>query len=161
VTLRKEIADLYEVPSFAHYVTKRGMVEKPETVSRFLAEVKNAVTEAELRDLRQLGEIKAEMNGLAVERVTVHRWDMSFYRERLRERRFAVDQEALRRYFPTSPAVQWMLDMTERLFGLRFAETTVPVWHEDVLYLDVNDASSGEMIGGIYLDLYPRAGKYK
>src|ERR1700719_2199754 len=32
VALRKEIADLYGVPSFAHYVTKRRMVENPETV---------------------------------------------------------------------------------------------------------------------------------
>ncbi|HEX9163889.1 MAG TPA: Zn-dependent oligopeptidase, partial [Thermoanaerobaculia bacterium] len=29
VALRKEIADLYEVPSYAHYVTKRRMVENP------------------------------------------------------------------------------------------------------------------------------------
>ena len=33
VALRKEIADLYEVPSYAHYVTKRRMVGNPETVT--------------------------------------------------------------------------------------------------------------------------------
>src|SRR6266542_3528529 len=52
---------LYEVPSFAHYVTKRRMVGDPETVTSFLDEVKAAVTEAELRDLGILAEKKAEM----------------------------------------------------------------------------------------------------
>jgi thimet oligopeptidase len=152
VALRKEIADLYGVPSFAHYVTKRRMVENPETVTRFLDDVKNAVTEAELRDLRELAEVKGGK---------IERWDVMFYRERLREERYAVDQEALRAYFPTPATVRWMLEITERLYGVRFEEATVPTWQEDVIYLDVKDAESGDMIGGIYLDLYPRADKYK
>src|SRR5215212_801106 len=41
VALRKEIADLYDVPSFAHYVTKRRMVENPETVKQFLEDVRS------------------------------------------------------------------------------------------------------------------------
>src|SRR5437588_12727441 len=74
VALRKEIADLYGVPSFAHYVTKRRMVENPETVTRFLDEVKNGVTEAELSDLRQLAAVKAELNGVPVEEERSERW---------------------------------------------------------------------------------------
>jgi thimet oligopeptidase len=161
VSLRKEIGDLYGVPSYAHYVTKRRMVENPETVMRFLNEVKSRVTEAELRDLRQLAEMKAELTGLPVDQASIERWDVVYYRERLREKRYAVDQEALREYFPTLPTVNWMLEITERLYGVRFTEAIVPVWHDDVRYYDVDDAVSGERIGGIYLDLYPRPDKYK
>jgi thimet oligopeptidase len=152
VALRKEIADLYGVASFAHYVTKRRMVENPETVSRFLDEVKSVVTECEFHDLGELAEIKGG---------PINRWDVMYYRERLREQRYAVDQEALRDYFPTVPTLRWMLEITERLYGIRFEEAIVPVWHEDVLYLDVKDAVSRDLIGGIYLDLYPRPDKYK
>lgn len=152
VVLRKEIADLYEVPSFAHYVTKRGMVENPDTVNRFLDTVKEAVRDAELRDLEQLAELKGG---------PIERWDMVYYRERLREQRYAIDQEALREYFPTKASVLWMLAITERLYGIRFHDAAVPRWHEDVMYLDVADAASGDHIGGIYLDLYPRDDKYK
>jgi len=161
VALRKEIADLYGAPSFAHYVTKRRMVENPETVSRFLEDVKNVVTEAEMRDLGELAEVKARITGMPVEEANINRWDMTFYRERLREERFAIDQEELRKYFPAKPAIQWMLAISQRLYGLRFERAEVPVWHEDVVYLDVLDAASGSFIGGIYLDLYPRDGKYK
>jgi thimet oligopeptidase len=161
VALRKEIADLYEVPSYAHYVTKRRMVENPDTVNRFLDDVRNVVTEAELRDLSELAAMKAEMTGVPVEQARISRWDVSYYRERIRERRYAIDQEELRKYFPTPPTVRWMLDISERLYGLRFEQRQVPIWHEDVLYIDVTDAASGAFIGGIYLDLYPRDGKYK
>ncbi|HEY2092550.1 MAG TPA: M3 family metallopeptidase [Thermoanaerobaculia bacterium] len=161
VALRKEIADLYDVPSFAHYVTKRRMVENPETVRRFLDEVRSRVTEAEIRDVAQLAAVKSELSGIPVENASINRWDVSFYRERLREQRFAIDQEELRKYFPTAISIDWMLDVSERLYGIRFERNEVPVWHESVIYLDVLDASDGSHIGGIYLDLYPRDGKYK
>ena len=112
VALRKEIADLYGVPTYAHYVTKRRMVENPETVLSFLDEVRAVVTEAEIRDLGDLGVMKSEITGIPAEKADIERWDMSFYRERLREKRFAIDQEALRKYFPTAPAVEWMLDIS-------------------------------------------------
>lgn len=159
--LRKEIADLYEVPSYAHYVTKRRMVENPDTVTRFLDDVRNVVTEAELRDLADLAQMKAEMTSVPVEQADIERWDVAYYRERIRERRYAIDQEELRKYFPTAPTVRWMLDISERLYGVRFEQRSVPVWHEDVLYLDVTESTTGAFIGGIYLDLYPRDGKYK
>src|SRR4051794_23894998 len=161
VRLRKEIADLYGVPSYAHYVTKRRMVENPDTVRRFLDEVKSVVTEAEVRDLGELSEVKARLTGVGVEQANINRWDMPYYRERLREERFAIDQEEMRKYFPTKPAIEWMLSISQRLYGLRFERNDVPVWHEDVIYLDVFDATTNDFIGGIYLDLYPREGRYK
>ncbi|HEX2834383.1 MAG TPA: M3 family metallopeptidase [Thermoanaerobaculia bacterium] len=161
VALRKETADLYGEPSFAHYVTKRRMVGNPETVNRFLDDVRRVVTEAELRDLSALAELKAELTGMPVEQTRIRRWDVAFYRERLRERRYAVDQEALRGYFPCAPTMRWVLDVTSRLYGVRFERAEVPVWQEDVLYYDVFDAATGAFVGGIYADLYPRDGKYK
>jgi len=161
VALRKEIADLYEVPSYAHYVTKRRMAGNPEQVRRFLDDVRNVVTEAEIRDLSHLAETKAALRGTPVEETRINRWDVSYYRERLREQRYAIDQEELRRFFPTPPTVRWMLDISERLYGVRFQRVEVPVWDGDVIYLDVLDAATGAFIGGIYLDLYPREGKYK
>ena len=42
----------------------------------------------------------------------------------------------MRKYFPTKPAIEWMLSISQRLYGLRFERNDVPVWHEDVIYLD-------------------------
>jgi thimet oligopeptidase len=161
VSLRKETADLYEVPSYAHYITKRRMAENPEKVSQFLDEVRSVAIEAELRDLSELAKTKSELTGTPFDETHIQRWDVAFYRERLRERRYGIDQEELRKFFPSEPTVRWMLDISERLYGVRFVRGDVPVWDEDVLYVDVLDASTGAQMGGIYLDLYPRDGKYK
>ena len=50
--------------------------------------------------------------------------------------------------------------MSSELYGLRFEAKPVPVWNEDVLHYEVRDAHKGHFIGSIYLDLYPREGKY-
>jgi thimet oligopeptidase len=159
VTLRREIASLYEVPSYAHYVTRRSMAGDPAAVWSFLDEVRRGLTEVELRDLDELAAFKASLLGVA-DPVKIERWDVSFYRERLREQRYAIDQEALRRYFPTKGAVNWLLEISSRMYGVSFRRDDVPVWHPDVEYYDVLGAD-GAVIGGIYLDLYPRDGKYK
>jgi len=161
VGLRRELAGLYGVPSYAHYVTKRRMVENPQTVWKFLNDVRAAVAEAEKKDLAELREMKAEMTKRPLAETKVHRWDVSYYTERVRERRYKIDQEELRKYFPTEKTVEWVLGVNERLYGVKFERATVPVWHEDVRYFDVKDAATGAFLGGFYFDLFPREGKYK
>ncbi len=160
VTLRREIAALYELPSYAHYVTHRSMAADPESVWKFLAEVRRGVMEVESRDLAGLLEVKAGLLNIPAAETKIARWDASYYRERLREQKYDIDQEALRSYFPTTASVAWLLEISSKLYGVTFRRDDVPVWHEDVEYYDVRDPE-GELIGGIYLDLYPRDGKYK
>ena len=90
----------------------------------------------------------------------LERWDLSYYQERLRRSRFAIDQEKLRKYFPTEKAVQYTLLVSSTLYGVEFREARAPVWHPDVRYFDVLDARTGRFISGFYLDLFPREGKY-
>jgi len=160
VALRKELAGLYGLPSYAAYVTRRRMAGTPDAVDRFLADVRDAVRSVEERDLQELRAVKAELTGMPVEHVTLSRWDLSYVSERLRERRYSIDQEALRKYFPMPGTLDWLLAVISRLYGLRFERAAVPVWHEDVLYYDVLDEATDTCIGGIYLDLYPREGKF-
>jgi thimet oligopeptidase len=160
MALRHELAGLYGLPSFAHFVLRRRMAGTPEAVDRFLAEVRAAVEQAERRDLDELGALKAERAGAARGTVAVARWDIAFLSERLRERRYSVDQESLRAYFPPDATLDWLLDVSGEVFGLRFVAAKVPVWHDEVRYVDVLDAGDGRFIGGIYFDLYPREGKF-
>jgi Zn-dependent oligopeptidase len=156
VALRRELAHLYDLPSYAHFVLRRRMAGTPEAVRAFLAEVKIAVEDAERRDLEELRRLKQARGGTS----DVARWDVSFLSERLREQRHNIDQESLRKYFPPRATVSWLFDVSTMLFGVRFERAAVPVWHEDVFYCDVVDAGSGAFIGGIYFDLYPREGKF-
>jgi thimet oligopeptidase len=158
--LRKELAGLYGLPSFAHYALRRKMVETPETVSKFLAEVKDAVTELEKKEVDELRTEKARDQAKPLEATRIERWDVNYYQEKVRRERFQVDQEKLRKYFPTDKALQYTFLVAQTLYGVKFQEVKVPTWHPDVRYFDVLDARSGKFISGFYLDLYPREGKY-
>jgi thimet oligopeptidase len=69
----------------------------------------------------------------------------------------------VRRYFDFAKVRAGLLDVTGRLFGLRYDEVQdAATWHEDVTAYDVRSAEEdgAELLGRIYLDLHPRPGKY-
>ena len=161
--LRRELAGLYGFASYADYSLRRKMVENTLTVTRFLAKVKAAVTEAEKREIAELTELKARETGKPLVETKLNKWDLAFYQEKIKQNRFKIDQEALRKYFPTDASVAYTLLVAEKLYGLKFVEVTLPpqnTWHKDVRYFDVTDGKTGKFISGFYLDLFPREGKY-
>ncbi len=158
--LRHEMAALFGLPSYAHYVARRRMVGKPEVVHKFLGEVMQTVREIEQRDLEDLRSVKAKDLGQPLAEVKLNRWDVAYYQERVKQQRYAIDQEALRRYFPTEAAVAWIMEVSSRLYGIEFHAVDIARWHADVRYYDVIDTQSGARLGGAYLDLYPRDGKF-
>ena len=159
--LRKELAGLFGVASYAEFITRRQMAASAGNVRRFLEEVKAAVNEGEAREVEEMRAMKSKMTGTPLADTRLNRWDTSYYQEKVRRERYSVDQEALRKYFPMPQAVDFALLVSSELYGIRFKRAEVPVWHHDVVYYDVLDAKGGAFIGGIYLDLYPREGKYK
>ena len=161
VKLRKELATLYGYPSYAHYVTKRRMSETPQAVNAFLDDVSKSVKDVEKRELEELRKLKSETLGTPIASTKINRWDVSYWREKLRAQRYSIDQESTRQYFPSDATRNWIIDITSRMYGVKFEAATVPVWHPEVLYYDVKEASTGAYVGGVYLDLYPRDGKYK
>ena len=167
LNLRYELAQLHGMPDYATYAVKRKMAQTPAAVTEFLNKVQAAVDEVEARELAELRADKAKFTGTDPAAPMLYRWDLTFHQERIRKERFKVDQEALRAYFPTDKSVLYSLKLAEQLYGIKFVERTVPVWHDDVRYFDVfeqggkNAASRiGAFIGGVYLDLYTREGKY-
>jgi len=158
--LRQEIAGLYGLPSYADFIIRRRMAEKPQNVLKFLAEVKSAVEAVEKKELADLAALKAEKTGKPLAETKFNRWDVGYYENQMKKLRFNIDQEALRKYFPVEPTFQWVMDVSAHLYGVRFERAEVPVWHAEVRYYDVKDAKTGKLLGGIYLDPFPREGKY-
>ncbi len=162
-TLRRELAGLYGLKSYADYSLRRKMVENAPTVTKFLAEVKTAVADAEKREIAELTELKAKDTNKPLAETKINKWDLSFYQEKIKQNRYKIDQEALRKYFPTDASVAYTLLVSEKLYGVKFVEVKLPpqnTWHKDVRYFDVTDAKTGKFISGFYLDLFPREGKY-
>ncbi len=163
-TRRLELAKLYGYPDYAHFVIKRRMAGTPENVYRFLGDVKAAVAGLEKSEIAELRQMKADDLHLPLDGVKLERWDVAYYQERLKKARFDVDQEALRKYFPTDASVAYTLRVAETLYGIRFVASNAPVWHADVRVLDVFEQPAagrgGAYVGTVYLDLFPREGKF-
>ncbi|WP_085317754.1 M3 family metallopeptidase [Derxia lacustris] len=164
VATRTELAALYGQPDFATFALRRRMTGTPATVFDFLGQVGRAVTDGEKADIAVLREAKARELGKPLDAVTVERWDTAYYDALVRRQKFDIDQEALRKYFPTEAAIAFALRINETLYGLRFVERKVKAWHPDVRYFDVFDATAdgkpGAFVAGVYLDLFPRKDKY-
>ena len=161
VRLRRELAGLYGDPDYATYLLRRRMAGNPEAVYKFLGEVRGAVTDLEKKDIAELRALKAE--DTKDPNARIERSDVSYYQEKLKKARYNVDQEALRKYFPTEASVAYVLKVAETLYGIRFESRRVATWHPTTRFYDVYEANGkvkGAFIGSIYLDLFPREGKY-
>ena len=159
--LRKDYAGLLGASSWSEFVLRRRMAETPARATAFLAEVKTAVQQRERLEIDELRAAKAQHLGLAPGAVRMDRWDLRFYTERLRRARYAVDQEAFRAYFPPQQSLQFALRLIERLMGVRYQRVDgAPAWHADVQTYAVSDAASGKPLATLWVDLYPRDGKY-
>ena len=158
--LRLEMVKLFGLPSYAHYVIRRRMALTPEAVYKFLDEVQDVVGTLEKKELEELRIYKAETMKTPLAETKLERWDLSYWQRKLKQARYNLDQNELRKYFPTDAAVPWALHVSSTLYGVEFKHVDVPVWHQDVQYYDVFDSATKRRIGGVYLDLFPRDGKY-
>jgi thimet oligopeptidase len=168
LALRSQLAQVYGYPDYATFALRRKMAGTPQAVAGFLASVKAAVDAVESRELEELRREKVALADVgddeaAAADIRVERWDVGYLQQRIKRARYNVDQEALRAYFPTEAAVRFVLHVAEQLYGIRFEARAVPAWHEQVRYLEVVDEAAparAPALGAIYLDLYPRPGKF-
>jgi len=164
VALRLELAKLYGEPDYATFVVKRRMAGTPAAVYRFLDDVHRVTVPLEKAEIVELTQFKADELQQPVAQTRLERWDTAYYQEKLRKARYDVDQEALRKYFPTEAGIAYTLRIAETLYGIHFVPSNAPTWHPDVRVFDVveRDAAGkdGAFIGTVYLDLFPRDGKY-
>ncbi len=159
-TLRREYARLFGFPSYADFKLRRRMVVDTATAQRFLDEVKTAVVEREELELAQLRQAKSQHLGSALEATRLERWDVAYYTERVRRERYNVDQEAFRPYFPPQQSLLFVMKLAERLLGVRYTHVPATLWHADAQAYLATDVASGLPLAMLYVDLYPRDGKY-
>ena len=160
VTLRGEYAKLFGFDNFVDFNLRRRMAKDGATATRFLDSVTGAVNAREKDELQELRAAKAQHLGTPVEQTQVERWDASFYGERVKLQKFSVDQNAFRPYFPPQASLEFALHVIEKMMGVKYERIPNKLWHEEAQTYVVSDAATGKAIAQLYVDLYPRDGKY-
>ncbi|QQG36932.1 MAG: M3 family metallopeptidase [Micavibrio aeruginosavorus] len=155
VTLSHEKAQLLGYKNHAAAVLEDRMAQTPETVARFLEQLRNAYKPAALKDLESLKAFAASRG-----QDDLKPWDVNYYSEKQQQELYGFSSEDLKPYFPLEKVLGGAFDHFSRQFGLEFAENRqYPTWHEDVKAFDVTDRQTGEFVGTLYTDFHPRKGK--
>ncbi|HEU4404211.1 MAG TPA: M3 family metallopeptidase [Polyangiaceae bacterium] len=157
LALRHEKARLLGYPTWAHYVLETRMAKEPGAVGRFLEGLRAHVAE---RAGRELAEFRALYERLGGGPGPIPPSDRLYLEDRLRQEKFGLDSREVSEYFEVGRVEAGLLAITARLYGVRYREAGVPVWHPDVRALEVLGAG-GAPLGRVYLDLHPRPGKFK
>jgi len=160
IDLRYELAQLFGQPSYADWALKKRMAKTPKTVNNFLADVHKVVAPLEQKEVDELRAFKAKTLNTSLDKAEINRWNVGYWSEKLRKDKYQIDQEKLRDYFPTLAAQKWLFAISSDLYGIEFKPAKVDTWQDEVEYYDVTDKKTGEVLGGLYMDKFPREGKY-
>src|SRR5690606_39255800 len=153
LALRAEEAKLLGYANFAEVSLVPKMAQSPDDVKRFLRELAARARPFALRDLDELREFAARDLSLPDPQA----WDLAWVSEKLKEARYAFSDREVKQYFQLPRVLDGLFGLVERLFGVRIAPDTAPVWHPDVRFFRVE--RDGTLIGQFYTDLYARESK--
>ena len=153
--LRFERARLLGYASHADFVLEQRMAKSPETVREFLEELLEKALPAAKRELGELAAYAEKRDGLT----QLEPWDKAYYSEKLKQEKFALDDEILKPYFQLENVIDGVFEIAGRLYGLSFQpEDSLPTYHEEVRTYRVVDAD-GKLVALFYADFHPRPGK--
>ncbi len=157
--LRANIATKLGYKTWADYRCEVKMAGNGTTAREFLMDLKRGLEPKWQSELAQFTELKRRETGDA--NATLKMWDAFYYMNLLKKEKYAVDTEQLRVFFPYEQTLHGMFRVYERIFGLKIVAATAPYkWNNEVTLHLVYDAATGNPLGALYLDMFPREGKY-
>ncbi len=156
ITLKHERAGILGYKNFADYVLEERMAKNTETVFTFLKRLIEPSKKAAMKDLEELQKFRQELEGNA----EIKPWDFGFYSEKLKEKKYAFNEEELRPYFKLENVIDGIFQHAQKLFGITFKPIAgIPVYHQDVKTFEVVDQKTNEYVGLFYMDFFPRETK--
>lgn len=177
VVLRDEKARLLGFPNHAAYKLQRKILRTPEKVKEFLREVQGRLKPKGEDELKRMTEYKRQDQKRTDKGENrFFMWDWGYYGRLMEKQYYDLDAQKVKEYFPSAVVIQGMLKIYAELFGLQFSEVKGAdldklsptgkgrdiIWHPDVQLFTVwnSEEEGGNFIGYLYLDIFPRDGKY-
>ena len=156
VNLKAKRAKLLGYKDYAHYVLEERMAKDADTVFKFLKDLLEPSKIAAQRDLNEVKEFRKKLEGTD----EIKPWDFAYYSEKLKEEKYAFNEEELRPYFKLENVIEGVFEHSRKLFGLTFEPVShIPVYHPDVKTFEVFDEKTNDYIGLFYMDFFPRETK--
>lgn len=156
INLRREMAQLLGYDTFADYVMKHRMATKVENVYKLLNDLIEAYKPKAIEEREEVEALAKEEEGEAFK---MEPWDLAYYNQLLKKKRYDLDPEMLRPYLELGNVIKGVFGLATRLYGITFKENKdIPVYHPDVKPYEVYD-KDGSYLAVLYVDFHPRKGK--
>lgn len=156
VNLRREMAQLLGYGTFADYVMKHRMATTVGNVYKLLNDLITAYKPTAIKEREEVKALARELEG---DDFKMEPWDVAYYSQQLKKRKFDLDPEMLRPYFELGNVIKGVFGLATRLYGITFKENkSIPVYHPDVKPYEVFD-KDGSYLAVLYVDFHPRKGK--
>lgn len=153
--LRAERAQLLGYESHAHFVLEERMAESPSKVLDFLNDIQSKAIRHAKNEFDELTAYAHQLDQIK----QIQKWDGTYYSEKLKKEKFAIDDELLRPYFQLENVVDGVFKTAQKLFGITFKQRNdIDVYHEDVITYEVL-SDKNEHLAVFYADFFPRSGK--
>ena len=156
VNLRLERAQLLGFQTTADYVLTKRMAENSLNVYQLLNQLLEAYTPTAHKEVAEVVALAKELENEDFELMP---WDWAYYSEKLKEKRFNLNEEELRPYFELGKVIEGVFGLATRLYGITFKKNEeIPVYHPDVETYEVYDENQ-ELLAILYTDFHPRTSK--
>lgn len=153
--LRLEKARILGFHTYAEYVLSNRMAQSPAEVNDFLQLLFAASHPAALKEKKAVEDFALQL-GLAD---GLQRWDWTYYTNKLKQEKYALDDEMLKPYFRLENVQEGIFLLANQLYGLTFREVkTIPLYHPDVKTFEVRDYDD-RFLAILYTDFFPRDNK--
>ena len=159
--LRAEKARILGFDTFAAYQLDNKMARNPQTVDSFLGQIMGPAASKAVEEIADMQEIMDEdiAAGKLAEGSTIQPWDWFYYAERVRQRKYALDEELTKPYFKMENVRHGVFAAAEKIYGVKVEPLSdVPVYNEAVDAFKVTDAD-GSLLGIFMTDYFPRDSK--
>jgi len=157
VKLRAERARLLGYDTHADYILEDRTAQTVEAVNGMLGELAPiAVANARLEG----DDIQEMINETEEEPFDLRSWDWFYYAEKVRQDRYAFDEEQIKPYFEMNTVLEdGVFFSAEKLFGITFEKRDdLPTQHETATAWEVFEAD-GTPLGIVIMDFYARGNK--
>ncbi len=152
---RLKIAQLLGHTSYADKVLVRRMAENKDNVYKLLNDLLVAYRPTAEKEY---AEVQAYANSKGAY-FKVQSWDWSYYSEKLKDEKYAVNDELLKPYFELERVKKGVFGLATKLWGLQFVKNnTIQTYNKEVDVYEVKD-KDGKFLSVLYTDFHPRDSK--
>ena len=159
--LRAEKARMLGFDTFAAYVLDDQMAGNPAAVDEFLTTIQtaaNAKAKQEVVDMQKIMDEDIAAGNLP-KGSKIQPWDWFYYADKVRARKFALDENQTRPYFQMENVRHGIFAAAHKVYGINVEPLEgVPVYNPAVETFKVTDAD-GSLLGIFMTDYFPRSTK--